>query len=115
MDNGQPINVNITSSSFKMDLESQSDSRVVLGFLSARYQTDADITAVVYFRRDDDMVLEQTTPIILSATEQRYYGQLPQGLNVIDFYVVLMATPSSTFEVTSLKVHIKTLPAGKFG
>jgi len=88
---------------------------MVLGYLSAKYQSDADITVTIYFKRDDDMDWESTEGIIMSAEEGRYFGQLPRGLSVIDYYVTVESSPYETFWISSLKVLIKTLPTGKFG
>jgi hypothetical protein len=114
-DNGQNIPVILNFSSVQTDEELKSNSRMVLGFLSAKYESDSDITVTIYFKRDNDMEWENTVPITMSAEEGRYFGKLPLGLSVIDYYVTVESSPLETFWISSLKVFIKTLPAGKFG
>jgi hypothetical protein len=88
---------------------------MVLGYLSAKYQSDADISVTIYFKRDDDMDWESLSPITMSAEEGRYFGRLPLGLSVIDYYVTVESSPSNTFWISSLKILMKSLPTGKFG
>jgi len=54
-DQGQPVNVILEFSPIQTDEELKSNSRMVLGYLSARYESDADLTVTIYFKRDDDM------------------------------------------------------------
>jgi hypothetical protein len=114
-DNGQNIPVILNFSPVQTDEELKSNSRMVLGYLSAKYESDADITVTIYFKRDDGMEWENTDPIIMSVDEGRYFGKLPLGLSVIDYYVTVKSSPLETFWISSLKVFIKTLPSGKFG
>jgi hypothetical protein len=114
-DQGQSIPVILNFSPVQTDEELKSNSRMVLGYLSAKFQSDADITVTIYFKRDDDMEWENTAGIVMSASEGRYFGQLPQGLSVIDYYVTVESSPSNTFWISSLKILMKSLPTGKFG
>jgi hypothetical protein len=114
-DNGQSIPVILNFSPVMTDEESKTNSRMILGYLSAKYESDADIMITISFKRDNDMAWENTDPITLSKDEKRYKGQLPLGLSVIDFYISAEVSPAEDFWISSLKVHIKTLPTGKFG
>lgn len=49
-DNGQNIPVILNFSSVQTDEELKSNSRMVLGFLSAKYESDSDITVTIYFK-----------------------------------------------------------------
>jgi hypothetical protein len=114
-DNGQAIQIELNTSPVQTDEELKSNNRFILGYLSAKYNTDADITATIYARLADDMSWQNVATLTLSSTKKRYFGQLPQGLTVIDYYVSLTAKPVNVFEITSLKILMKTLPTGKFG
>jgi hypothetical protein len=114
-DNRQNIAVVLNFSPIQTDEELKSDSRMVLGYLSAKYESDADITVTIYIKRDEDMDWENTEGIIMSAEEGRYFRQLPQGLSVIDYYVTVESSPLETFWISSLKILMKSLPTGKFG
>jgi hypothetical protein len=50
-DQGQPVNVILEFSPIQTDEELKSNSRMVLGYLSARYESDADLTVTIYFKR----------------------------------------------------------------
>ena len=112
-DNGNNIPVIIESSPVQTDEELKTNSRMILGYLSAKYESDADITVTISFKRDNDMEWENSDPITLSKDEKRYKGQLPLGLSVIDFYVIAELNPTEDFWISSLKVHIKTSSCGK--
>ena len=115
MDNGQLIDIVIDSSPVQSDEDLKSNSRMVLGYLSAKYLTDADITVTLFFKRNDDMEWESLQAATLSLDKKRYFGKLPLGLTVIYDYVEVTAAINYIFEITSLKVHQKPLMVGKFG
>jgi hypothetical protein len=113
-DIGQNIPVILNFSPVQTDEELKSNTRMVLGYLSAKYESDADITVKIYFKRNNYMDWENTAPITMTAEEGRYFGKLPLGLSLIDYYVTVESSPLEVFRISSLKVLIKTLPAGKF-
>lgn len=115
MDNGNSLNIIFEANPFQTGLESKSDMRVVLGYVSMRYITDTDLTLTIYARRDDEMEWESVATITIDHNEKRLSEPLPSGLSVIDYYPVITGSPSYVCEIYSLKIHQKILQTGNKG
>lgn len=114
-DNGNAIDIDVECSPIQTDEELKSNNRFVLGYVEANYMTDSDLTLTIYVKRDNDLQWEEATTITLGKFSKRYFGLLPQGLSVIDFYVSLTGSPMYVCEITSLKILTQPLILGKHG
>lgn len=97
------------------DEEFQSNGRVVLGYISAVYETDTNLTLKLFYKRANDGVWLESDEYTLDKDEKRFFQKLPPSLSVIDFYLHLYGTYEAECEITSCKVHFKPIAVGKYG
>jgi hypothetical protein len=112
-DYGNKIPVQIISAPVLLDEEAGSSARYVLGYLTSVYETDEDITVLLFVRRNDGMVYEQVDSFLLSKTKKRFKRKIKLVGSIIDFYIKL-DTEVKEYVITSLKVSGKALTTGKF-
>ena len=113
-DSGIAIPVIFESNDIMVDEEMKSNQRLVLGYVSCKYESDSDFDITVYYKRDNAMVWEATDPYTVSKSAKRFFQKLPIGLTCIDAYVKLAGTFGELI-ITSLKLHAKPAIVGKFG
>ena len=113
-DNGSKIPVIFESNDIMVDEEMKSNQRLVLGYVSCKYESDSDFDITVYYKRDSAMSWESITLKTASKDEKRYFQRLPIGLTCIDAYAKL-AGEFGELIITSFKLHIKPAVVGKFG
>jgi hypothetical protein len=108
------IPVIFESSDIMVDEEMKSNQRLVLGYVSCKYESDSDFEITVYYKRDNAMNWENIDPFTVSKDERRFFQRLPIGLSCIDAYAKLSGDFGELI-ITSFKLHAKPAVVGKFG
>lgn len=110
----EKISVVFESGDIKTDEEMKSNQRIVLGYVSCKYESDSDFEITVYYKRDNAMNWESITPYTVSKDEKRFFQRLPLGLTCIDAYARLAGSFGELI-ITSFKLYLKPTMVGKFG
>ena len=117
-DSGTGIAVIFDSSEIMVDETLKNTERVILGYVFCRYEVDADLSLVVYYKRDNTLTWENSDTYTIDKDEKRFLQKLPPGLSVIDAYVKVTGSVGQVTDVNniqSLKLLVKPVVVGKYG
>ncbi len=117
-DSGTGISVIFDSSDVMLDESLKNTERVILGYVFCRYDVDADLSLVVYYKRDNTLVWENSDTYTMVKADKRFLQKLPPGLSVIDAYVKItgdLGSVAAVNDIQSLKLYIKPVTVGKYG
>ena len=117
-DFGSAISIIFDSADIMVDETLKNTERVVLGYVFCRYEVDADLSLVVYYKRDNTLVWENSDTYTIDKNYKRFLQKLPPGLSVIDAYAKITASLGQVNDVNniqSLKLFVKPVQVGKYG
>jgi hypothetical protein len=97
----------------KTDEDLRSDTRFVINRISAAYESDADLSLYLYFRRSDAMSWESIGPFTLDKDIKRFDRVIYPVKTVIDYYVKITGSITSSCDITSCRVWQKIKKLGK--
>jgi len=105
----------LESSEVKVEEELKSTGKILIGYLSAVYETDADISVIIYFKRSKEANWENTGTMVLRKENKRFLRLISAvGIAVSSFYLKAWCTYTETLEITSLQVSTKIKTFGNF-
>lgn len=112
-DYSKKIRIVINSAPVQLDEENQlTNKRFVLGYLTAVYAANEDLTVKIHVKKNESMDFEEAITMTLTKDKKREYKKLPLIGSIIDFFVSL-ESELTEFELTSLKVSHKIVITGK--
>jgi hypothetical protein len=97
----------------KTDEDAKSSTRFIINRITGAYNIDTNLSLYLYFKRSNAMSWESVGPFTISSTVDRFAQRIHPVLSVIDYYVKITGSVTSTCDITSLKVWQKILPLGK--
>ncbi len=112
-DNNKEISIKLTTARLSTDKELKYKGRFVIGYVSWRGITDANLTLKLFLRKNNNLSWEMVKQYTILANKKRFFKRVPPHTSCIDAYLELSGDVK-VFELESLKLYVKPIIVGQY-